>query len=274
MLKINYIFSEGFDKTFGEYIKSNDVMNKKQNYLFLILSTIVLNITFGQDGSGIIKYKGSLNQKFVDSILKDMKTRDIPMSHKQFSIDAYNDAGDVELILKFQRNESYYYYNPDLELESGYNTTKGMVGSMPFYTNTTTDKIIEINKYVGNISHKPLKWEVTSETKKIGIYLCFKAIAIEKLWSRQGYFYNDKVVAWFTPEIPLNYGPKHYKGLPGLVLEIKKKKFSIVATQINLNPTKEVKLKIPKIDNVISIEESHKRFKEMIEERKKARKNN
>ena len=243
-------------------------MKKFIQKLLLFFTLFLMNFVVGQNQTGVIKYKGSLNQKFVDSVLKNLKTKDIPMSHKKFSIEAYNNARDVEFILKFKDHESYYYYNPDLEIVSGYNTTKGMVSTMPYYTNNSLDRIIEINKYVGNISHTPLKWEVTNETKKIGTYLCYQAIATEELYSRKGVFYNEKVIAWFTPKIPLNYGPKSYKGLPGLILEIQKKKFSITAIEISLNPTKEVKIKTPNIDKVITKEESHQRYKEVIEDRK------
>ncbi len=242
-------------------------MYKKQK-IIILFTLFFINFSFGQKNEGIVLYKGSLNQQHIDSILKDMETKDIPMSHKKFSFDAYNNARDVELILKFKENESYYYYNPDLEIENTYNTTKGIVSTMPYYTNNSSNKIIEINEYVGNISHKSLKWKITKQTKKIGRYLCYQAIATEKLYSRRGYFYNEKVIAWFSPEIPLNFGPKFYKGLPGLILEIKKKKFSIIATKISLNPTKGVKFKVPKMKNIITKEESHKRYKEMIEERK------
>ncbi len=237
--------------------------------IILLLSVIIfINYTFGQNQSGQVTYIGSLNQKHIDSILKDMETKDIPMSHKKFSIDAYNNATDIELILKFKDQKSYYYYNPNLEAEDGYNTTEGIVSTMAYFNDNTSDRIIELNEYVGNISHKPLKWKLTNKTKKIGNYLCYQATATEELYSRKGYFYNEKVIAWFSPEIPLNFGPKFYIGLPGLVLEIQKKKFSITATKINLNPTKEVTFKVPKIDKVITKEESYKRYKEMIEDRK------
>jgi GLPGLI family protein len=235
----------------------------------LLLSVIFfMNYAFGQNQSGQVTYIGSLNQKYIDSILKDMETKDIPMSHKKFSIDAYNNAADIELILKFKDQKSYYYYNPNLETENGYNTTEGIVSTMAYYNDNASNRIIELNRYVGNISHKPLKWKLTNKTKKIGKYLCYQAIATEELYSRKGYFYNEKVIAWFSPEISLNYGPKFYIGLPGLVLEIQKKKFSIIATKINLNPSKEVKFKVPTIGKVITKEESYKRYKEMIEDRK------
>lgn len=238
-------------------------------YILLISAIFFMNYTFGQNQSGQITYTGSLTKKYIDSAMTDIKTKkEWAMSLKQTYLEFINNARDIELILKFKDNESYYYGVANLETENSYNLTEGKITTTPYYTNNSSNKIIEINNRVGNISHKPPKWQVTNKTKKIGNYICYQATATERLYSRKGYFYNKKVIAWFCPEIPLNFGPKYYKGLPGLILEIHRKEYSIIVTEINLNPTKEVKLTIPKIDNVITKEESYKRYEEMIEERK------
>ena len=36
---------------------------------------------------------------------------------------------------------------------------------------------------------------------------------------------KDKyIIAWFTPELPFNFGPKYYNGLPGLIIKLKEGK--------------------------------------------------
>lgn len=237
--------------------------------MLLLSSILVINCTFAQNQSGEIIYKGTLTQKYIDSALTDIQTKkEWAMSLKQTYLGFINNARDIELVLKFKGNESYYHGTTNLETENSYNLTEGKITTTPYYSDNSSHKIIEINNQVGNISHEALKWQITNKTKKIGNYTCYQAIATERLYSRKGYYYNKKVIAWFCPEIPLNFGPKYYKGLPGLILEINRKEYSIIATKINLNPAKEVKLKIPKIDKVITKEESYKRYEEMIEERK------
>jgi GLPGLI family protein len=45
-----------------------------------------------------------------------------------------------------------------------------------------------------------------------------------------------EVVAWYTPQIPINQGPDGYWGLPGLILEISADRTTILCTKIVMNP--------------------------------------
>lgn len=58
-----------------------------------------------------------------------------------------------------------------------------------------------------------IKWNLKyKETKKIGKYICKKATAI---------FRGTDIEAWYTIDIPVSLGPFKFKGLPGLILEVK-----------------------------------------------------
>ena len=241
-----------------------------------ILSFCFVFICFSlqaQDQAGIITYKGVVNETFVDSFITDIKQQDIPMSVKQGVIAKLTGAEPEEFILNFKNGESYYYNQPNLEQE-GFNMGS-RAGITPFYTNNATDTIIAMTRSLGNISHKPIAWEITDKTKKIGNYICRQAKTTEKLFSRQGHYYYKDVIAWFTPEIPLSFGPKYYKGLPGLILQIEDKEYTLTAIKINLNPSEEVKIKrLDKNDKVITQEESYRRIAEVEEDMKKSRSNN
>lgn len=55
-----------------------------------------------------------------------------------------------------------------------------------------------------------LKWKMGAATKEILGYSCMQAnIELD----------GKKILAWFTPEIPVPVGPDIYYGLPGLILE-------------------------------------------------------
>lgn len=52
---------------------------------------------------------------------------------------------------------------------------------------------------------------VPDDTKEINGYKCYKA---------KSTFRGSNIEAYFTPEIPIGFGPFKFKGLPGLILEL------------------------------------------------------
>ncbi|CAM1370505.1 conserved protein of unknown function [Tenacibaculum soleae] len=236
----------------------------------LILFIAVSIQIIAQSKKGSIVYKAELNKKYIDSFLVELnKEKDTPMSIKQEVVRMYRNSKPDEFILSFKNEESYYQHIPKLEEEGGYNIGSS-AGTTPYYTNNKTKSIIQMSEYLGYIAHKPLDWKITNKTKNIGKYKCYQAIALERLYSRRGFYYTKRIIAWFTPSIPLNFGPKYYKGLPGLILEINRDKFNISAIKINFNPTKELKIKRPPKKAKIKTEkEAHGIIKDLEKERKK-----
>ncbi|MGY5847964.1 GLPGLI family protein [Salegentibacter sp. HM20] len=233
-------------------------------FLFGISSTINAQIN-----QAIIKYEGAINEKYVESFLNELKEKDIPMSAKQGVIKMYENATPDHFFLNIDGDQSYYYLDKTLESDlsaESYNVGS-KAGTTAYFTNNSNDLIIEFSNALGNINHQALEWELSQEKKNIIGFTCYRATSTEKLYSRQGHFYYRDVVAWFAPEIPLNFGPKHYKGLPGLILEINRDEFTISATEINLSPEEE-KVKIKGIGNkkYISQEESYKQIEEFMED--------
>jgi GLPGLI family protein len=132
-----------------------------------------------------------------------------------------------------------------------------------------------VTSALGNIDKIPLEWEITNKTKKIGKYTCRQAKTTEKIYSRDGYFLYNNIIAWFAPDIPISFGPKNYNGLPGLILQIDYKEFTLTAIQINLNiREKDLEIKrVDDIDKLVSEKESHKRIEEVMSDREKMYKN-
>ena len=61
-----------------------------------------------------------------------------------------------------------------------------------------------------------------------------------------------EVVAWYTPQIPVNQGPDDYWGLPGLILEVKADKTIILCTKIVLNPQEKENIDKPEKGEVVT----------------------
>ncbi|MDM1396512.1 GLPGLI family protein [Myroides odoratimimus] len=91
-----------------------------------------------------------------------------------------------------------------------------------------------------------IDWKITSESKTIQGFTCYKAIA-EKRNEYKGAIKIVPIVAWFTPDINYSYGPGGFHGLPGLILYAQFMKATYSATKIVLSD-KGMDVPIPKAD--------------------------
>ncbi|WP_299886557.1 GLPGLI family protein [uncultured Lacinutrix sp.] len=125
--------------------------------------------------------------------------------------------------------------------------------------------------YISEISSKVYRvvdtskmnnWKLTNESKIIENYECYKAtLTLFNTRSQKDYI----IEAWYTPQIPVPFGPIGYGGLPGLILELKNRNgFVYTPESIKLNLKK---IKIPKLENAEEIS-----IKEKLILRKKERK--
>lgn len=64
-----------------------------------------------------------------------------------------------------------------------------------------------------------IKWDIINEYKTISDFKTQKAI---------GLFRGRKYIAWFTNEIPIQYGPWKLNGLPGLILSVSDNKNEVM----------------------------------------------
>lgn len=123
-------------------------------------------------------------------------------------------------------------------------------------------------------------WQMTTETKNIGQYTCYKATYTEEVESKKISIVNGETkeevkketkvtTAWYTLQVPISNGPDNYQGLPGLILEINDGKNLIVCTEIVLNPSEAVNIQEPKKGKVVSQEKyneiQQQKTKEMME---------
>ena len=96
-----------------------------------------------------------------------------------------------------------------------------------FYTNLnsnqmTAREIIYFRSFMYEEPEIPQQeWELLDSTKTIGDYTC---LAAKTLFRGRNYF------VWFTPEIPLPFGPWKLNGLPGVILEAADEERRIVFT--------------------------------------------
>jgi GLPGLI family protein len=107
------------------------------------------------------------------------------------------------------------------------------------------------------------EWQLTSETKNIGNYTCYKATFTKEVENRMMTVENGETkqtkktetiitTAWYTPQIPISNGPTFYHGLPGLILEINDGKTTIVCTEIVLNPSEKITISEPDKGKIVT----------------------
>lgn len=221
--------------------------------------------------------------------------------------DRMKSALEKTFILTFNQTESIYKEEESLE-------TPGQGGGGRFrmmntsggdqYKNVKTKELLQSKDLLGKQflikdSLKTLDWKLTGETRKIGKYTCFKAIAVK---SKTGFDFSSfgrrgspdekpkdstktdnkevkekeiesddvpkefTVTAWYTPQVPINQGPDVYWGLPGLILEISADKTTMLCSKIVLNPSEKEKIKVPSKGKEVTQDEYDVIMKEKMEE--------
>lgn len=227
--------------------------------IFLVAVFLFSSFIYPQKNTqGKVEYTISYNKT-------NKKEMPIPVNNERV-INAINNTRDVKAYLYFTQEESLYRIEAPLgnDTEKGINLTRIFAGKdEAFYYNITTKMFLLEKSNMGDlflISKKPIEWDITQETKRIGSYNCFKAIKKDTVDLKK------KTIAWFTPQIPVSFGPNKYNGLPGLILELEVSSFNYKVTKIELNPKEPVVIKKPNKGIKISEEEYSKLLKEYFPE--------
>ena len=206
-------------------------------------------------------------------------------------------ALEKEFVLTFNQGESLYKEEEKLEAPGQGGMRIGMMSSSggPQYKSIKEQKLLQEQEFFGKKflitdSLPELEWELTSETKNIGQYTCFKATAVRKM---SGELINrfgppprkeeengdaDEeslkevvVTAWYTPQIPVNTGPDVYWGLPGLILEVNADRTTILCSKIVINPSEKEEIKVPSKGKKVSQSEYDAIVSEKIKEMREMR---
>ena len=221
-----------------------------------ILFLLISSLSFSQHTiSGVVEYTvESLSSEITKNIAKTSKN----VSEQKALLEIFSNE-PAHFILEFNGNEAIYK-NAKNEMQSDANKKPKPKfleivggGNGIFYSNSLEKSILTQKESFGElflISSKFLDWELTSETKKIGNYTCFKSKYISKNGNKN---LIDEV--WYTPEIPVQFGPTKYVGLPGLVLEVIAGKIRFTATKIQLNNQQAVIIEKPNKGTKITEEE-------------------
>ncbi|WP_299520918.1 GLPGLI family protein [Winogradskyella sp.] len=233
---------------------------KKLMLLFSCFSTLL--ISHAQDIEAKIVYKATLdNENYRLRILNDST---IEEDVKTWKLQDISNKKPVNFHLLINGNQALYKSEYDMtdRMNLGWNMTSIISQEeRVYYTNSETKEKFFKPYFAEGIlvDLGDVDWTLTKESKKIGKYICYKATAniIAEQLHDMGFI--APVVAWYTPDIPTSFGIKTFNGLPGLTLELitnlESGKVHYIATEIDLNPKSEIKIKKPQAPKTISEED-------------------
>ena len=207
--------------------------------------------------SGTVTYKTEL--MVSENQFEDLKRSDQRRykNYKAMAIKAADAVNQLEYTLFFNSTASLFKAKEIL------NKDNSMVPSLQkqigvHFNNIRTGERIQQLEQEGRIyliERKPLKWEISEETKIIAGFTCRKATSSQNFYShRTQKNYIQEIEAWFAPEIPVAFGPKGYSGLPGLILDLTVAQEHIYVTKLDLS-NERVEFKKPGKGKRVSLEE-------------------
>ncbi len=217
--------------------------------IILCLSSYILNGQQMLNNTGVITYEqiDIYGQKTIVQLFfsneksfyisnKGSKSRVNKLANGEI-LDIHDDA---KLAKQLMSGSMIYPYYIDEEGDVIYMNWKS--DSLIFRHVLKHDPVIVIEPHLPKIN-----WKITTESKKIGTFLCFKAIAL---------FRGRNYEAWFTPDLPIPSGPWKLHGLPGLILEAQdtKAEFKYIFQSIEIPLKKEIEFpETPITGNVIHL---------------------
>jgi len=180
-------------------------------------------------------------------------------------------------ILNFTKEESVFNEEDKLDAMSGATDSWGNNFSPgEQYKNVKQNALVQSQEFYGKqflVKDKlvTIAWELGTESKQIGQYMCFKATAsvptAELSWynfswsdlpqtpakesdstaieAKEPEIKMTEVEAWYTPQIPVSHGPGEYWGLPGLILEVSAGNTTMLCSKIVINPQEKIKIEAP-----------------------------
>jgi GLPGLI family protein len=218
---------------------------KKIALLPTLLFTI---ISFSQNRNVYVSYKKDLSEYSIKNENKE-KQNIINSTLNDFKLS----SNSLRYNLIINDYESLFSLEENLVIDTDEKSLKFIVNAGDsggdFYMNSITKETISSKSVFGetfNIisSLDSIKWELTSESKLIGNFKCYKALTTKVVENSKGIF-NHPVEAWYAPEIPFGFGPVSFGGLPGLIIEIQYQNVRFYVSTIELNTKRDTKIVKP-----------------------------
>lgn len=181
-------------------------------------------------------------------------------------------------VLDFNKTESVFNEEDQMDAMSGATDTWGANFTRgEQYKDVKSAKLVQAQEFYGKKflvkdDLTAIDWQIGSESKQIGKYMCFKATASVPTSDLTWYDFSwgdlrrapstsetaetsgeisepevpmTEVEAWYTLQIPVSTGPGEYWGLPGLILEVSAGNMTMLCSKVVMNPQETVMIEAP-----------------------------
>ena len=270
-----------------------------KTYFFSLIITISIFLSISSNAQqleGIATYQ---SKRTVDMSSFSRGGQQVSEAQKKQMKERMKQWLEKEYTLTFNKDESFYKEEEKLQApgQGGGFSFGGGFSEGGIYSNRVKNDYARENNMMGKTflvkdTLNNLNWELVKESKVIGQYPVFKAVATrpieQNLWNRLGrrarelQEKNDsiakaggvvekeepnteEIVAWYTPMIPASHGPDEFGGLPGLILELNTSNITILCTKVVLNPNNAISIEPPSKGKEVNREE----YAQILEEKGK-----
>ncbi|WP_299767321.1 GLPGLI family protein [uncultured Dokdonia sp.] len=270
------------------------VLKNMRSVIMLFISLFALT-TYAQNVQGVATYQ---TKTTIDMSRFTRDGQQMSEQRKKQIMERMKNFLEKEFTLTFTNTESFYKEEEKLATPGqGGGRFGGGFTQGGIYKNVDQNAYARENNMFGKVflikdTINHLEWELVKESKMIGQYPVFKAVATrdieQNIWSRMGRrarnaqkarekeddtlktaSTEDKVaekpepktetiVAWYTPMIPASHGPDDFGGLPGLILELSTNNTTMLCTKVVLNPKEEIVIEVPEKGKEVTREEYRK----------------
>ncbi len=212
-----------------------------------------------------------------NSNFEDLKDRLNETQEKEFLEKLNNELKDTRYVLTFSENESHYAKIKSLSNDSDKNAlSKLNLGSFKgeYYFNFNLKEAIHKKEFLGEtmLVESPLnpKWNLLKEKKNILGYECLKAHLKIQYKDINNNSKESLIIAWYSLELNIPFGPEKYNSLPGLILELEDGNSKIVAKKLKLfDKGEKLNIKKPTGGQKITEGELEDKAREMLLEKMK-----
>lgn len=212
--------------------------------------------------NGIVHFKTELSELPIDTTKISNKDVQKMMMLEIQKVKRGMQSLKYELV--FNRNESLFQAKIVMSIDGNidYENVAMFSDADGIFYNSRSEALRQIsfrNKTYRILMSNKLDWTINNKEQKIILdYNVLKATTTKQLDNGE----IIEIEAWFAPDLPFQYGPKEFKGLPGLILELNDHSTRFMATKIKFE--KDVKIEKPNQGEIMTQDKFKKFIKSQI----------